>query len=165
MDHTDGEGAKPLNRSRAAAALTRWALLVTEGMSMAFPAEIYADELSAEREGERWAVGLSGQGRLPVDQPFSGRWEIGDAWVRMVKVTLPQNAAEPWVGTHWTRHGVPEPEAVVFGSRPDAVAWTVTPPIGGVLIDVHQSPWLTTATYDVRGDEEDSVVQLAKVVS
>ena len=143
----------------------RWVLLVTEGMSVAYPAEVYADERVAEREGERWAWILSGGDQVPVERPFPGRWEVGDIWIRLVRAFLHEDSSEIWVGTHWTRHGYPEPEAALFSGRAEARDWAVTPPAEGVLSGVYETPWLVRATYEVRDTEEDSVVQLAKVVS
>ena len=132
---------------------------------MAYPAEIYAGERVAEREGERWAWILSEGGRVAVERPFPGRWEVGDIWIRLVQTSLHEDSSEIWVGTHWTRHGYPEPEAELFADRAEAKDWAVTPPTEGVLLRVYETPWLVSATYKVRDTEEDSIVQLAKVVS
>jgi hypothetical protein len=134
-------------------------------MASAFPAEVYADERVAEREGERWAWTLSAGGRVPVERPFPGHWEVGDLWVRMVQTFLHEDAQEIWVGTYWTRHGYPEPEAELFSDRAQAKEWATTPPSGGVVFEIRETPWHVAATFKVRGTEEDSIVQLAKVVS
>lgn len=140
-------------------------LLVTDGIAIAYPAEVYSDREVAEREAERWAWVLSGGGRDAASRPFPGRWEVGDTWVRLVEAEIHSGSSEMWVGTHWTRDGYPEPEAALFGDRAEAKRWATTPPGEGVLSSVFESPWLITATFSLRGDEEDSVVQLAKVVS
>jgi hypothetical protein len=134
-------------------------------MSLSFPAEVYKDERVAEREGERWAWLLSSGGRLPIARPFPGRWEIGGTWVRLVQGFIYDESPEVWVGTYWTRHGYPEPEAELFSDRAEAAEWALTPPTGGVLSETHETPWFVTATFKVRGTEEDAIVQLAKVVS
>ena len=142
----------------------RWVLLVTDGMAMAYPAEVYADERAAEREGERWAWLLSNGRRLPVERPFPGRWEIGDFWVRLVQTFLHDESPEIWVGTYWTRHGFPEPEAALFSDRAEAKEWAITPPRDGLVSEVHETPWFVAATFKIHGTEEDAIVQLAKVV-
>lgn len=143
----------------------RWVLLVTEGLSMAFPAEVYSDERVAEREAERWAWRLSGGGRTQVERPFAGRWEVGDFWIRLVLAFLYEEESEIWVGTHWTRYGDPEPEAELFADRSDARAWAITPPPGAVVSEIHETPWSVSATFKVHGTNAASVVQLGKVVS
>jgi hypothetical protein len=132
---------------------------------MAYPAEVYSDATVAQREGERWARTLSEGGQLQVDRPFPGRWEIGELWVRLVETEIHEQSSEIWVGTHWTRDGYPEPEAAIFANRAQATDWAVTPPAEGLLSEVNTGPWLVAARFGVRGEEEDSVVQLAKVVS
>jgi hypothetical protein len=143
----------------------RWVLLVTEGLSMAFPAEVYSDERVAEREAERWAWLLSRGGHTRVERPFAGRWEVGDFWIRLVQAFLHEEGSEIWVGTSWTRHGYPEPEAELFADRSEAKAWAITPPHGGVVSEIHETPWYVSATFKLQGTETDSIVQLAKVVS
>lgn len=143
----------------------RWTLLVTTGNVVTYPPEVYTDERVAEREGERWAWILSNAGRVPVERPFPGRWEVGDWWVRLVQALLHDESPDIWVGTHWTRHGFPEPEAELFADRAKAKEWAITPPRGGMVYEVHETPWLVAATFKVHGTEEDSIVQLAKVVS
>ncbi len=132
---------------------------------MAYPAEVYSDERVAEREAERWAWVLSNGRQVSVDRPFPGRWEVGGTWVRLVEADIYAVSPEIWVGTHWTRDGYPEPEAALFADRAEARTWATTPPAQSVLSRVHSTPWLVAATFTVRGDEEDSIVQLAKVVS
>jgi hypothetical protein len=134
-------------------------------MAMAYPAEVYSDRQVAEREAERWAWILSGVGQVAVDRPFPGRWEVGEAWIRLVESEVHGASSEIWVGTHWTRHGYPEPEAALFADRAEARRWATTPPMEGVLSSVYESPWVVAATFTLRGEEEDSVAQLAKVVS
>jgi hypothetical protein len=133
-------------------------------MAMAYPAEVYSDVHVAEREAERWAWILSAGGRDAVDRPFAGRWEIGETWIRLVESEIDDEPSEIWVGTHWTRDGYPEPDAALFGGRAEATTWVTTPPTVGVLSSLHVTPWLVAAEFAVLGDEEESVVQLAKVL-
>lgn len=132
---------------------------------MAYPAEVYADEHAAEREGERWAWVLSNGGRVPVERPFPGRWEVGELSIRMLQTFLSEDPSEIWVGTFWTRHGYPDSEVELFSDRAEAREWAITPHSGGVLSVIHEMPWLVAATFRVRGIDEEAIVQLAKVVS
>src|SRR3990170_5670116 len=61
----------------------RWVLLVTEGLMVAYPPELYAERAVAERECERWAWLLAAKLQTAVERPFEGRWEIGEHWVRL----------------------------------------------------------------------------------
>lgn len=143
----------------------RWVLLVTEGITVAYPPEVYRDRAVAEREGERWAWLVSTESRTPIERPFGGRWQVGERWVRLVDAhVLEETSDEIWVGTYWTRDGVPEPEAELFGGRDQAREWVVTPGPGRVLYAFHEWPWLVAATFKFRGDEEEATAYLAKVM-
>lgn len=142
-----------------------WVVLVTEGLSVAFPPEVYVDEPTAEREAERWAWALSCGGRCPVEKPFPGRWQVGGMWIRLVPTRRPPEARELWVGTHWTMDGYPEPEALLLPSSSEARRWATTPPAGAAPLRVRETPWAVVATFGVRGGEADSEAHLAKVVT
>lgn len=139
-----------------------WVVLVTEGLSVTFPPEVYTDTATAEREAERWAVALAKGVR--IRRPFPHRWELGEIWVRLVPARKPAVQGELWVGTHWTPDGYPEPEAVVFAEHVEARRWATSPPSGGKLVLLHESPWAVTASFAVRGGQADTEVHLAKVV-
>lgn len=140
-----------------------WVLLVTDGLTVSYPPEVYAREASAEREAERWCSILTSIQR-PIARPFPGRWEVGDHWVRLVPARLLEDIEQIWVGMHWTRSGDPDPEAELFGNREQARSWALTPPLGGLTNRVLETPWTVAATYRVREGEEESVVHLAKVI-
>jgi hypothetical protein len=141
-----------------------WVILVTEGAVIDYPPEVYESRSRAWREAERWAWVLSGGGWAQVEQPFQGRWEIADREVRLVQVSRPAERSEDlWVGTHWTRDGYPDPEAVLFASESEARVWVVQP-VGGVEpSSIDETLWFVAATFEIRGEEECSVVHLAKV--
>jgi hypothetical protein len=144
----------------------RWALLVTDGLVIEFPPEVYLDEHLAEREGERWAWILARGNDAGIERPFEGRWEIGDYWIRLVPCQLFEDeTSETWVGTYWTCDGYPEPEAALFTTRQSARDWVVTPAPGRLYADLSETPWFLGATYISRGEEEYAVAHLAKVVS
>ena len=84
----------------------RWVLLVTEGLIIRYPPEIYHERAAAEREGERWAWILSTESSAPIERPFDGRWQVGEHWVRLVDAHVYEETSdEIWVGTYWTRDG------------------------------------------------------------
>jgi hypothetical protein len=134
-------------------------------MTIRFAPELYADKSVGEREAERWAWALGSEIQVPVERPYPGRWEAGDVSIRLVETPLLEEPAEPWVGTYWTRDGYPDPEAILLPSPSRARDWALTAPPGARRTDVHEKPWLVSVTYEVRGGEEEAVVQLAKVVS
>lgn len=142
----------------------RWVLLVTDGLVIEYAPELFADEIEAEREAERWAWTLSGREGTRVERPFPGRWEIGNHWIRVLPAVMHEEPAEVWVGMYWTRDGSPDPEAVLFGSRDQAKEWAVTPTAGRLLFELHETPWSIAATYKVRDGEETAVANRAKVV-
>lgn len=100
-----------------------WVLLVTDGLSVEFPPELYRDHDDAEREAERWARVLSARSRATVDRPFPDRLEVGDEWIRLVTSFLPEESNEIWVGTYWARDGSPDPEAELFPDASEAIGW------------------------------------------
>lgn len=142
-----------------------WVLLITDGLTVEFPPELYRDHDDAEREAEHWARVLSARSRASVERPFPDRWEVGDEWIRLVSSFLPEEGTEMWVGTYWTRDGSPEPEAELFPNGTEAVTWVRETPEGAILIESHDSAWSAWAKYRVRGGEEEAEVHRAKIVS
>lgn len=122
---------------------------------------LVSEEL-AQLEAERWAWILSGGGWHDVARPFDARWEIGDKWIRLVHSFAEAVSDQTWVGTNWTRDGIPDPEAELFTSRDAARDWALDPADGAIGVDVHETPWYVGATYLVRGEEEFAVVHRAK---
>jgi len=143
----------------------RWVLLVTEGITVAYPPEVYRDRAVAQREAERWAWLLSTESSAPIERPFEGSWQIGEHWIRLVDAHVYEEAPdEIWVGTYWTRDGLPDPEAELFASREEAREWAVTPSAGRVLRELHELPWSVSAAFQIRDEQEEASVHLAKVV-
>jgi hypothetical protein len=144
----------------------RWVVLVTDGLTLAFPPEVYRLPHQAEGEAERWAWLLSQGRRDAIERPFEGRWEIGDHWVRLLHLQgIDDDASEVWIGTYWTRDGYPDPEAEPFSDHDEAREWALQPAAGRVLAEVRETPWSTAATFQVRDDEEYAVVHRAKVIA
>lgn len=142
-----------------------WVLLVTNGLTVSYPPELYREYEHAEREGNRWAHILSARTGEPVERPFAGRWQIGDYWVRLVYSFLPEEGSEIWVGTYWSRDGSPEPEAALFADALDARAWVLEPPAGAIRIETNETRWSAAARYGVRGGEEQAEAHCAKAIS
>jgi hypothetical protein len=144
----------------------RWLVLVTDGLTIAFPPEVYRLPHHAEEEGERWAW-LLAQGRQDaIKRPFEGRWEIDDHWVRLLHLQgIDDDASELWIGTYWTRGGYPDPEAETFSNHDEAREWALQPASGRVLTEVSETPWSTAVTFRVRDYEEYAVVHRAKVMA
>jgi hypothetical protein len=141
-----------------------WVLLVTDGFTVEFPPEVYVDERTAESESERWSRLLARDGHASIERPFPGRWEIGDHWVRLNPVRTDELVEEMWVGTYWTRHGYPDPEAELFENPEAAREWALTPPAGGLVLEVIQNPWMVGASYRVGDGQEEAVAHRAKVI-
>lgn len=140
-----------------------WVVLVTEGVSVSHPPEIYASLARAVLESERWASIISSSGH-EVERPFDGRWRIGDFDVRVVEIDwFPVDS--PWIGTFWDRTGNPDPEAVLLDGRHDALSW-VREPIASSAASpaVDEAPWSLSGSTVLRGEEVHAVAQLAKVV-
>lgn len=140
-----------------------WAVLVTRGLSVAFPPELYGSPGRASLEAERWAAALASEGTEAV-QPFEDRWEAGDFEVRLVEIEwLP--VAQPWIGTFWDRSGNPDPEALLLDGRADALAWISVPiAADGGTPSFFEEPWQLAGSTLVRGEEVHAVAHLAKVV-
>lgn len=141
-----------------------WVLLVTDGFTVEYPPEVYADEQTAESESERWSWLLARENRATIERPFPGRWEIGDHWVRLIPVRTDEGIEEMWVGTYWTWHGFPDPEAELFANAEAAKEWALTPPPGGIVVEVLRNPWMVGASYRVRDGQEEAVAHRAKVI-
>lgn len=143
-----------------------WVLLVTDGTVISYAPEIYCCRQRAVLEAERWAWFFSGQGTLDVEQPFEDRWTVADRDVRLIPVAADAVLDSPWVGTYWTRHGFPEPEALILDGERDARAWVREPPYEGLDPPIFfDTPWFSAAVYVLRGEEEYAVAHLAKVVA
>jgi hypothetical protein len=143
------------------------ALLVSEGMSIAFPPEVYRARHKAEREMTRWAQALETVATTPAVTPFSGRREIGDYWVRLVDAEgTPSSASALWVCTFWTTDGYPDPEALLVQGRARARDW-VRQPLSEALPPVSWSSgeWSETATFIDKGEECTAEAHLAKIVT
>ena len=150
---------------RLVAAGEWWVLLVTDGLTVELPPELYRNRDSAEREGDRWAHLLSMRTGDRIERPFEGRWEIGDHWIRLVNSYLPEEGADVWVGTYWGRDGSPEPEAALFAAAADARAWALEPAPGRLSYETHETPWSIAVTYKVRGGDEEAEVHRGKVIA
>jgi hypothetical protein len=143
-----------------------WVLFVTDGTIIAYPPELYRNRERAELEAERWAWFLSGEGVLDIQRPFDGRLIVGDRDVRLIQVESSMAIDNPWVGTHWTRDGYPDPEAIVLLGEEEAREWVRERPQDGAQPShVFETPWFEVAVFQVRGEEEYAVAHLAKVIT
>jgi hypothetical protein len=143
-----------------------FALIITDGVALEYPPELYESHTRAQLEGERWAWILSGTGWLEVERPFEGRWRVGDRDVRLVPVTLEREVkGELWLAQYWTEDGVPDPEALVLSDRDEALAWVREPPCGADrTVETIDLPWFVSATYRFGGEEAYAIASLAKRV-
>ena len=142
-----------------------WVLVVTDGLTIEFPPELYRDHDAAHSEGERWARALSRRSRSPIERPFEDRWQVGDEWIRLTHSFLPEEGSEIWAITYWTRDGYPEPEAELITDAAEARAWVLEARAGAVLLESHDTPWSATAGFQVRGGEEEAEAHRCKVVA
>jgi len=144
-----------------------WVLLVTDGLAIEFPPEFYRSPSLAHAEAEHWAWCLSSPGGFAVRRPFAGRWEVGIRDIRVIELSVRADidANDAWVGTHWTRHGYPEPDGVFLESRQAARHWVESPPApdstSGAL---HEGEWMVSCTFGTGDREEESVAHRLKVV-
>ncbi len=143
-----------------------FALIVTDGVALEYPPELYLRRARAELEAERWAWILSGSGWLEIERPLEDRWVVGDRDVRLVPVGVePTQAGEYWVAQYWTRDGALDPEAVVVSGREAAIEWVLQPPPGveppSETVDM---PWFVAATYPIRGEDSYAIASLAKLI-
>jgi hypothetical protein len=143
-----------------------WLLIVTDGLAIEFPPEIYLSEREANRGGEFWSWVLSGPDRSEVDLPFPGRWQVGFRDIRLstCEVDDLDVGVGWWAGIHWTSHGFPDPEGVVLRGRDDARAWCIAPLDGDPPDSVRESDWMIEAEFPGHDVPETSVVARAKVV-
>ena len=142
-----------------------WVLLVTDGLTIEFPPELYREHDDAAREAERWARVLSARSGVRIERPFQDRWQVGDEWIRLTPSFLSEDGHEIWVGTYWTRDGSPEPEAELFADGNEARSWVREPAAGAALVESHETAWSATASYRVRGGEEEAEAHRAKIVA
>lgn len=144
---------------------TWWVCLVTDGTVIEYPPELYASRTLAHMEARRWAWNLSSDGQFPVRERDAGGWQAGFRDIRLVEVDAqPRLTAVPWIGTHWTDNGYPEPEAVVFEDEREAKAWATEPLRGIAATSIDESEWHVAATYEIRDGEAYSVAHRAKVI-
>lgn len=141
-----------------------YAVIVTDGVALEYPPELYDSRARAILEAERWAWILSGTGWLEISRPFGERWVVGDRDVRLVRLTThSESESEHWIGQYWTEDGVPDPEALLFGSREAAMSWVLEPPFGAdPATETIDKPWFVSATYRFGQDEAYAVASLAK---
>jgi hypothetical protein len=141
--------------------------MITEGLTIAFPPELYSARDQALTEGRRWANALTSIGGGRVSEPWPGRWQVGDVWITLVEEDLPDmtdHPWSPWVGTCWTPDGYPDPVALIFGSRIGARRW-VTEPIGDLRpTERMSSNTRELALFPARSGEYVVEAHLAKVV-
>lgn len=146
---------------------TLYVLLVTDGFVLEYPPELYESHKRARLEAERWAWILSGTGWLEIQRPFPGRWSVGGRDVRLLAVAWTNESNLPsWIGQYWTQDGLPDPEALPFAGREEAVAWVMEAPEGTAgLVETTDKPWFVGATYRFGGEEAYAIASLAKFVT
>lgn len=144
-----------------------FAVIVTEGVALEYPPELYETRSQATLEAERWAWILSGTGWLEVERPFDGRWTVGERDVRLLRVVADRESRDGyWIGQYWTKDGVPDPEALMLGSRDEAQNWVMeSPPGADSAIETIEMPWFLSATYRFGEEEAYAVASLAKFVA
>ena len=144
-----------------------YAVIVTDGVALEYPPELYDTKSQATLEAERWAWVLSGTGWLEVDRPFDGRWRVGGRDVRLLPVaTVSKSTSAYWIGQYWTTDGMPDPEALLLGSREDALAWVLEPPEGASpAVETTSEAWFVSATYRIGDQEAYAVASLAKHIT
>jgi hypothetical protein len=141
-----------------------WVLLITEGLTIAFPPELYSARSQALGEGQRWADALASIVGAGASTPWLGRWEIGDLWISVVEEDLPASTDIPWVGTCWTPHGHPDPEALILGSQAQARRWVREPIDGAEPSGRTSSATSELAFFRARSGEYIVEAHRAKVV-
>jgi hypothetical protein len=161
-----GKGA-PLQTGQVGRGEHAWALLVTDGTILEFPPELYLDHLLAVREARRWAESLAMGDPRTVRQPFEGRWEVGHRDIRLAEVDIPRPwpGRHPWVGTHWTSDGYPDPEATLLAGRDQAKRWVESPLRGISPHDLSDQGYELVAVFQSGEDEEYSRATRLKQVS
>lgn len=138
-----------------------WVILVTDGTVIEYAPEAYETAERARDEARRWAWILSGMRRLPIEESETDRWSVGDRDVRLVRA----EGTGTWVGTFWTWHGYPEPEAALLGGRSEARSWAVAPLHDSLEpSSVEENEWTIVATFEQRGEEAYAVAHKLKNV-
>ena len=129
--------------------------------------EIYRSHVSGIREARRWASILASEEQMHVEYPFEDRWEVGNRDVRLVSTICETTGGDPsfapWVGTHWTVDGYPDPEAIVLGNREAAYRWVLEPPGSSNPRDVDDDEWTISAAFGSPANPSYSVAHLGKV--
>lgn len=79
-----------------------WVLVVTRGLSVWLPPEVYLQHSLAERESKRWRTTL----RLPTVQP---RWSQRARYLHLVTTEFPDSwrACPVWFGMSWSLRTYP----------------------------------------------------------
>lgn len=143
-----------------------YAVVVMDGFALEYAPELYESAGRAELEASRWAWILSGTGWLDIEQPFEGRWVVGDRDVRLVPVEAAEGGYDDlWVGQFWTKDGWPDPEAIVLAGRDAARAWVFERPIGAEpAAETINESWFVATTYRYGDEEAYAVASLAKYI-
>jgi len=142
-----------------------WVVLVTDGTVLEVAPEVFVNETLARLSAENWAWFLSSGGEFHVGQPFDGRFQVGHRDVRVVRTVFPSvDAAEMWVGTHWTEDGYPDPEATLLPGPEAARTWVIAPIAGVAPVEIHASRWHVAATFRQGDEEAYSVAYAAKFI-
>ncbi len=144
-----------------------WIVLVTDGTVLEFAPELFVDEELAVREARPWAFALSMGDSRAITHPFEDRWEVGPRDIRVAVVEIPSDwgSGEPWVGTHWTRDGYPDPEAHLLEGWPAARAWAESAHRKQRATSVHDNGDEFVAVFGTGDREEYSRVTRLKEVT
>jgi hypothetical protein len=139
-------------------------VLVTEGVFVAYPPEVYRSAARALSEAHRWASLIRDLERSPILPLSDSAWSVGEFVVHAIDSVMPGTSLEPWIGTYWTQGGTLGPEAEIFPDRPSAQRWVIDAVPGRNRIELHETPWSIRATFQFDAYEEHAVVQKAKMV-
>ena len=143
------------------ARMETWVILITDGTVIEYPPEAYDSVEHARSEAKRWAWILSDAGGLSVEMLDEDRWSVGNRDIRLVLA----EGSGTWVGTFWTWHGYPEPEALLLGSRREARSWAVSPLLGSLEpSSIDENEWTVSATFEQWGEEAYAVAHRLKWV-
>ena len=96
-----------------------WVLIVTRGLSVWLPPEVYLQRNLAERESKRWRATL----RLPTVQP-----ELSERarYLHLVATEFPDSwrACPVWIGMSWSRKTYPRFRSELMAADEDeATSW------------------------------------------
>lgn len=104
-----------------------WVVIVTKGLRVWLPPEVYLQTKVAAREITRW-VGVLSKGRtLPAGEPIESPVRAGrDVLLHVVPTGFlePWHACPVWVGVHWSRSTYPKLDTKLFvASSEEAHEW------------------------------------------